>query len=201
MSQSSDGANSATLSLAGVQLLHDIPENDRNALEQHCAFRRFAPGEIIVARFSAGNAVYFILSGTGRVVHYLPGEDEITIATIGAGDTVGEIAAILTELARQDPAVAARATLGLSRPPFEVSRDAEVVQTLAHAYQAALGRAPAFGGQTPWMDSALLAEAGVETVVFGPGGAGAHAAEEWVDLESVFAVAAVLAQAVAAYCG
>ena len=77
----------------------------------------------------------------------------------------------------------------------------EGVQTLAHAYQAALGRAPTFGGQTPWMDSALLAEAGVETVVFGPGGAGAHAAEEWVDLESVFAVAAVLAQLVAEYCG
>jgi CRP/FNR family cyclic AMP-dependent transcriptional regulator len=34
------------------------------------------------------------LSGTARVVHYLPGEDEITIATVTAGDTVGEIAAV-----------------------------------------------------------------------------------------------------------
>jgi CRP/FNR family transcriptional regulator, cyclic AMP receptor protein len=112
MSQSSDGAKPAIMTLAGVQLLHDIPEDDRRTLEQHCTFRRFAPGEIIVARFSAGNAVYFILSGTGRVVHYLPGEDEITIATIGAGDTVGEIAAIdglgrsATIIADEDVAVA-----------------------------------------------------------------------------------------------
>jgi acetylornithine deacetylase/succinyl-diaminopimelate desuccinylase family protein len=123
----------------------------------------------------------------------VPGETDAQV--------VGEIEAILTRLAREDPPVAARATLGLSRPPFEVARDAEVVQALARAYQTALGRGPTFGGQTPWMESALLAEAGVETVVFGPGGAGAHAAEEWVDLESVFAVAAVLAQAAVAYCG
>jgi CRP/FNR family transcriptional regulator, cyclic AMP receptor protein len=83
-----------TLSLAGIQLLKDIPDAERKALEERCGFRRFAPGEVIVARFSAGSAVYFILSGTGRVVHYLPGEDEITIATVSEGDTVGEIAAI-----------------------------------------------------------------------------------------------------------
>ena len=35
------------------------------------------------------------------------------------------------------------------------------------------------------MDSALLQAAGVETVVFGATGAGAHAEVEWVDLESV----------------
>ena len=94
MAQASDGPNPATLSLAGVNLLRDIPAAERKAVEEKCGFRRFAPGEVIVARFSAGSSVYFILSGTGRVVHYLPGEDEITIATVGPGDTVGEIAAI-----------------------------------------------------------------------------------------------------------
>ena len=64
---------------------------------------------------------------------------------------------------------------------------------------AVLGRAPAFCGQTPWMDSALLAAAGFETVVIGPTGAGAHAAEEWVDLESVLQLAAILAEAVVDY--
>ena len=33
-----------------------------------------------------------------------------------------------------------------------------------------------------WTDAALLAAAGIPTVVFGPGGAGAHAVEEWVDV-------------------
>lgn len=122
----------------------------------------------------------------------IPGEtDEQVLA---------EIEEILTRLREGDPRLVARATLGLSRPPFEVARDADVVRTLARAHEAALGHVPAYGGQTPWMDSALLAEAGIETVVFGPDGAGAHAAEEWVDLESVFAVAAVLAEMVVKYC-
>jgi acetylornithine deacetylase len=36
-----------------------------------------------------------------------------------------------------------------------------------------------------WMDSALLAEAGIPAVVFGPCGEGLHADVEWVDLASV----------------
>jgi acetylornithine deacetylase len=62
------------------------------------------------------------------------------------------------------------------------------------------GTAPKEVGDTPWMDSALLAAAGVETVVMGPGGAGAHAAEEWVDIESVIQLAAILADAAQRYC-
>ncbi len=50
------------------------------------------------------------------------------------------------------------------------------------------------------MDSALLAAAGVETVVFGPVGAGVHAAEEWVGLESVVQTARVLAYTALSYC-
>jgi acetylornithine deacetylase len=51
------------------------------------------------------------------------------------------------------------------------------------------------------MDAALLAGAGVETAVIGPAGAGAHAAEEWVDLASVNRLAEILARAAAAVCG
>jgi acetylornithine deacetylase len=40
----------------------------------------------------------------------------------------------------------------------------------------------------------------VETVVFGPAGAGAHALEEWVDLESVCEVAETLAHTAVDYC-
>jgi CRP/FNR family transcriptional regulator, cyclic AMP receptor protein len=94
MSQSTDGAKPGIVSLAGVQLLREISQAEIKLLEEKCTVRRFAPGEVMVARFSAGKSVYFILSGTARVVHYLPGEDEITIATVTTGDTVGEIAAI-----------------------------------------------------------------------------------------------------------
>ncbi len=51
------------------------------------------------------------------------------------------------------------------------------------------------------MDSALLANAGIETVVIGPHGSGAHADEEWVDLNSVKQLAAVLARTAIKVCG
>ena len=50
------------------------------------------------------------------------------------------------------------------------------------------------------MDAALLAEAGIDTAVIGAIGAGAHAVEEWVDLDSVGRVAAILADTAVAFC-
>ena len=64
-----------------------------------------------------------------------------------------------------------------------------------------LGRPPRHIGDTPWMDAALLQAAGVETVVFGAAGAGAHSGVEWVDLESVIKLAEILAEAAVDYCG
>ncbi|MEO8290471.1 MAG: M20/M25/M40 family metallo-hydrolase [Gaiellaceae bacterium] len=62
------------------------------------------------------------------------------------------------------------------REPFEVSQDEEVVQAVRrHA------GGPAVVGVPFWADSAVFAAAGIPTVVFGPGGEGAHAEVEWVD--------------------
>ncbi len=86
------------------------------------------------------------------------------------------------------------------RDPFEVPRSAAIVKTVSKAATKVLGREPEYFGDTPWMDSALLAAAGVETVVIGPAGAGAHAAEEWVDVESVVQLAEVLVETATEYC-
>ncbi len=122
----------------------------------------------------------------------IPGEAEAQV--------MQEVQGLIERVRREDASFQASARLTLARGAFEVSREAEIVQTVARAFQAEAGQPARFGGQTPWMDSALLAAAGVETVVFGPTGTGAHAAEEWVDLESVFHVAGVLARAALEYC-
>ncbi len=114
---------------------------------------------------------------------------------------VDEIRGILDRLRAADPELAIEARTMLARDPFETTRDAPLTRALGEAFTAALGAAPAFRGETPWMDSALLAAAGVDTVVIGPHGAGAHAAEEWVDVESVVRLAAVLAETAIGYCG
>jgi acetylornithine deacetylase len=86
------------------------------------------------------------------------------------------------------------------REPFEVDRDAAIVRCVGSAASAALGAEPVYFGDTPWMDSALLSAAGVETVVIGPAGAGAHADVEWVDLESVEKLAEILVAVALDYC-
>jgi acetylornithine deacetylase/succinyl-diaminopimelate desuccinylase family protein len=123
----------------------------------------------------------------------VPGETEAGV--------MAELAALLADLRAEDPALEISAKAFFVRDPFEVAPTAGIVQALDRAATKVLGAAPERVGDTPWMDSALLAAAGVETVVFGPHGTGAHADTEWVDLESVYRTAAVLEETARAYCG
>jgi acetylornithine deacetylase len=84
----------------------------------------------------------------------------------------------------------------LWREPFESPLDSPIVETLRRVIRSRTGVLPAPFGKPGWMDSALLAAAGTPSVVFGPGGEGAHALEEWVDLDDVAACADIY-QAVA----
>src|SRR5262249_30010328 len=99
-----------------------------------------------------------------------------------------------------DPDFRAAVRTYFARDPFEVAPDAAIVRAVDAAAEKVRGRKPAHIGDTPWMDSALLQAAGVETVVLGAAGAGAHSDEEWVDVESVVKLAEILAEAAAAYC-
>ena len=83
-----------THSLTGITLLQRLPEAERKALARRCTFKTVAAGQVILDRFSASNGVCFLVSGVARVVHYVADHEEITIATIPAGDTIGEISAI-----------------------------------------------------------------------------------------------------------
>jgi acetylornithine deacetylase len=111
-----------------------------------------------------------------------------------------ELQEILDQLAASDPTFQASVKTTLVRAAFEVGQQEPVVQAVRSAATAALGREPGVMGQAWWMDSAILAGAGIPTVIFGPDGAGAHAAEEWVSLESVERCVEVLVQAMTAFC-
>lgn len=117
-----------------------------------------------------------------------------TLPAETSDDVAAEIEALLAGLRGADPAFQASARLQMYRPGLEVSPDAPVVRAVGRAAERVLGRAPALVGEPAWLDSGLLAAAGIPTVIFGPRGEGAHAAVEWVDLNSVAAAAEVLAQ-------
>jgi acetylornithine deacetylase len=51
-----------------------------------------------------------------------------------------------------------------------------------------------------WTDAAILGEAGIPSVLFGPGGAGLHSIEEYVTLADVEDCAQVLCDLAVRYC-
>ncbi|GGK99565.1 ArgE/DapE family deacylase [Deinococcus radiotolerans] len=110
-----------------------------------------------------------------------------------------EITARLSALAA-DPDFHAEHRLTLARDAFGIAPDAPIVQSLQAAATHVLGQRPAVIGQSFWMDSALLAAAGIPTVIFGPCGGGAHATEEWVDLSSAEQCRQTLTATVRSFC-
>jgi acetylornithine deacetylase len=103
--------------------------------------------------------------------------------------------AALVELSAADPQFQAEVQLDFVRPGYETTRDAPVARALEAAYNRVIGEMPVYTGMFAWLDSAILGRAGIPTVIFGPGGEGAHAAVEYVNLDEVFRCAAVLAEA------
>jgi acetylornithine deacetylase len=75
---------------------------------------------------------------------------------------------------------AASISFPFGRDPMEVSPDEPIVR----AVQARTGSRDLHGAPF-WTDAALFTESGIPAVLFGPKGEGAHAAVEWVDLESL----------------
>ena len=82
-----------------------------------------------------------------------------------------------------------------ARRPFEVSA-AEEIARLVRSY----GAAGEPVGVSFWADSALIAETLVPTVLFGPGGEGAHAAVEWVSIADAQRCAAVFLSVATEFC-
>lgn len=112
----------------------------------------------------------------------------------------GQIQTIIDQLAAADPQFKAEVRTTLVREPFEIAQDEPIVSLLRSQIRQQLGHEPTLYGDKPWMDTAILAAAGIPAVIFGPTGAGAHAVEEWVDLASVVQCTDVLTATIAAFC-
>jgi len=123
-----------------------------------------------------------------------------TIPGETAQDVESQVRQILDQAAASDAAFKASLRTTLLREAFEVSRDEPIVQAVYRHAVAILGQEPGIIGATPWMDSAILSAAGIPTVIFGPGGEGAHAVVEWVDLEQVQRCVEVLLATAEEFC-
>lgn len=123
----------------------------------------------------------------------VPGE---TTATV-----LQEVEAILHALRTEDPTLRVAVAVDTSQGPSDVAVDAPLVLRLAAASRAARGIDPPVEGLSAWTDAALLNDAGIPAVCFGPGDiALAHAATEYVPLDEIDAATAVLTAFATEWC-
>ena len=123
---------------------------------------------------------------------------------VAPGETVAQATAELQEivdrLAAADPTFKVTITPTLVRLPYELGGDSEIVALAEKAGQKHLGTKPIQAAMAGWTDAQMLGAAGIDAILLGPIGDGAHAIEEWVDLDSVFKFAEMLADISAEFC-
>jgi acetylornithine deacetylase len=107
-----------------------------------------------------------------------------TLPTEPESIALAEVNTILADLAREDATFRGTATAMFSRPGYEVPADHEIVRTLVDVFTNGRGNARVTGASF-WTDAAILGHAGIPSVLFGPGGAGLHSIEEYVNVADV----------------
>ena len=120
------------------------------------------------------------------------GIERRTLPDETAAVVAAELESLLEACKAQDPELEASQRTMLIREPFEVAADAPIAELAREATTTVLGTPPAVAGAGYWTDAAFIAAAGIPTILFGPTGEGAHAAEEWVSVSAMGAVTDVL---------
>ncbi len=93
---------------------------------------------------------------------------------------------VLRALQLEDKDFRGSARFLFGRPPYQTPAEHDLPQALESAIES-LGHTTRRTSMSYWTDAAILGHAGIPSVVFGPGGAGLHALEEYVRLDEVLA--------------
>lgn len=121
----------------------------------------------------------------------LSGEDDAYV--------LNEVQTILQNLKILDPEFQAEARVTASQPAYLL----DPLHPLPQAVQntaSKMGHSGSPIGMTFWTDAAILATAGIPSVLFGPGGAGLHSTIEYVKIDDVLTCRDVLAEATLLLC-
>jgi acetylornithine deacetylase len=124
-----------------------------------------------------------------------------TIPGERVADVVAEVEAACARVRSRRPAFAAELGLGVTQSPSDVETDAPIVRALDAALRAA-GEAVRIEGMSAWTDAAILNDAGIPAICFGPGDITlAHAAEEYVIIDEIERATTVLTGLARQWCG
>lgn len=129
------------------------------------------------------------------------GLERRTIPGETTADVVAEMERACEVVRAHRPSFAAQVRLGGAQGPSDVNTDAPLVLALRDALRAS-GEQVRIEGMSAWTDAALLNEAGIPAVCFGPGDISlAHAAEEYIPLDEIDRARDVLSALARRWCG
>jgi acetylornithine deacetylase len=123
----------------------------------------------------------------------IPGETRSELET--------EMSSLLSAVKKEDPKFNATHNIFFLRDPMEIPTDALICRVLRKCVSDVIGKKPGFVGGSGWGDTQIFWSRGVPAVNFGPTGAGAHSAVEYVEVESVMTSARILELAAIDFCG
>lgn len=123
-----------------------------------------------------------------------------TVPGVQHSDLIARIRA-LAERAGAPLGVSAELEVIDDRPAVEIDRDHPIVQSVVDAHHSELGEWPAYGGVPGATDGTIITrDAGIPTVVYGPGGKWiAHQVDEYVEVAELARYARVYARSARSY--
>lgn len=116
-------------------------------------------------------------------------------------DIEAEMDLMLGSVRLGDPTFKGNYHIFFVRNPLEVSPNEKICQVLRRSTLDVMGGEPGFIGGGGWLDTQIISSKGTPAVAFGPSGFGAHAAVEYVELDTVFDTARILEQTIRLFCG
>ncbi|KAK0106152.1 hypothetical protein ONS96_003800 [Cadophora gregata f. sp. sojae] len=114
--------------------------------------------------------------------------------------TLQELRSILEHLTDTVPEFKYDILTTFVRPAFQIAEEHPLVRSVISAAGGTLGRNVKLKGERFWADTALLMEAGIPALLFGPDGEGLHGTNEWVTIESVTKLADAIGRVIEEFC-
>tara|TARA_B100000745_G_scaffold290637_1_gene229712 strand:+ start:114 stop:1286 length:1173 start_codon:yes stop_codon:yes gene_type:complete len=150
-------------------------------------------------------SVHASLVNGGREMSSYPGRctlklERRTVPPETADSVAEELEKIISRLSIEDPGFHASSRVMFVRNPWQADPRSQIVKTTAAAIEAVTGTPSTTMTQTGWLDSALLGDVGIPTVICGPSGEGLHAEVESIDVTSLGTCAEIYEEIIRRFC-
>ena len=101
---------------------------------------------------------------------------------------------LISEIKKEDHQIEAEIEIIRYRSSLEISKETPVIKTITEAVNKMLGKYPEFRGMISPADSEYLVNAGIPSVMFGPGLEQlAHSSNEWIAIDDILTAVKIYA--------